>query len=286
MQGLRSLCLVALIQWRPMNPSPLKVLRGIGRTVVNNIGTLRYYVGDANQRRDDAGLSGETVLLIQGFFQTRRVMETLEQRLRADGYRVVSFHLGGLFNNFNTRGIPGLARLIDQKVRRLMDRRGIDSLHVIGHSKGGMVARCLVQQAGGQEYARTVITLGTPHHGTPTAAIGAGVGLLLVSRSLWQLLPGSSLVKSLNSEPFPSATRLVSVYSRQDLVCPYACSILTPRDGEDVRNIQVQGLGHMELVEDPYVYGLLLRELKGRPMDAAAGPVADWDDRHAALRRQ
>ena len=51
-------------------------------------------------------------------------------------------------------------------------------------------------------------------------------------------------------------------------------------------NIQVQGLGHMELVEDPYVYGLLLRELKGRPMDAAAGPVADWDDRHAALRRQ
>ena len=48
----------------------------------------------------------------------------------------------------------------------------------------------------------------------------------------------------------------------------------TPRDGEEVRNVLVRQLGHMALVEDPYVYGLLLRELKDRPRDTAAGPLS------------
>ncbi len=253
-------------------------MRGVGRHVAGNVGSLRYYVGDARSRRDDAGLPGETVLLIQGFFQTRAVMDTLEARLRADGYRVVSFHLGGFLNNFNTRGVHALAGMIDRKVRRLRDRYGIDELHVIGHSMGGIVARYLVQRSGGDEYARTCITLGSPHHGTPTAAIGAGVGLLFVSRGLWQLFPMSPLIKALKDESFPAACRLVSVYSAHDLVCPWRSSVLTPRDGESVRNVLVKELGHMDLVEDPYVYGLLLRELKDRPTDTAAGPVADIDE--------
>ena len=258
--------------------SPLSIARGVGRHIAGNVGALRYYVGDATSRRDDAGLPGETILLIQGFMQTRRVMETMEARLRADGYRVVSFHLGGLLNNFNTRGVPQLARMIDSKVRRLRERYGIERMHVIGHSMGGIVARYLVQRAGGDEYARTVITLGSPHHGTPTAAIGAGVGLLLVSRALWQLFPMSPLIKELKDEAFPGACRLVSVYSAHDIVCPWRSSVLTPRDGESVRNLLVRELGHMDLVEDPYVYGLVLRELKDRPTDTAAGPVADYDE--------
>ena len=256
----------------------MEVGRAVARTFAGNIGSLRYYVGDATARRDDAGLPGETVLLIQGFFQTRRVMETLETRLRADGYRVISFHLGCLLGNFNTRGIPALASLIDAKVRRLRERYGIDKLHVIGHSKGGVVARWLVQKAGGHDYARTVITLGSPHHGTPTAAIGAGLGLLFVSRSLWQLFPRSPLIRELRDGAIPGAIRLVSVYSRSDVVCPWMYSVLTPRDGEDVRNVIVRGLGHMALVEDPYVYGLILRELKDRPRDLATGPLADADE--------
>ena len=241
---------------------------------MGNVGTLRYYVGDMEHRRDDFCQSGETVLLIQGFFQTRRVMRTLERRLRADGFRVISFHLGGLFNNFNTRGVPTLARMIDGKIRRLLDREQFGPIHIIGHSKGGVVARFLVQQAGGADYTRTVVTLGSPHKGTPVAALGAGLGLLMVSRSLWQMMPRSPLVKSMNSQPFPSHVRLASVYSSADVICPYTYSILTAGDGEDVRNILVRGLGHMALVEDPFVYGLILRELKGRPTDIASGPVA------------
>lgn len=258
--------------------SPLSFARGAARVVVGNVGTLRYYVGDVDERRDDFGeRGGEAVLLIQGFFQTRQVMASLEERLRADGFRVVSFHLGGLMG-LNTRSIPTLARMIDAKMRKLLERSSGRPVHVIGHSMGGLVARYLVQQAGGADYARTVITLGTPHHGTPTAALGAGLGLLMVSRALWQLFPVSPLVRELREGNFPEGVRLVSVYSKHDVICPWNSSVLTPRDGEDVRNMMVKGLGHMDLVEDPYVYGLILRELKDRPQDSAGGPVADLDE--------
>ncbi len=255
--------------------SPFNVARGAGKVLLSNIGEPRYYIGDATVRRDDAGLGGETVLLIQGFFQTRNVMKTLETRLRADGYRVVSFHLGGLLGNFNTRGIHTLARMIDGKIRRIRERYGIGRIHIIGHSMGGIIARYLVQLEGGSEYTRTVITLGSPHHGTPIAAVGAGLGLLFVSRALWQMFPRSSLIRDLRDGGVPSDVRLVSVYSHHDLICPWQYAVLTPRDGDDVRNVLVKGLGHMGLVEDPWVYGLILRELTGRPVDPASGPIAE-----------
>tara|TARA_Y100001968_G_scaffold328679_1_gene376335 strand:- start:2912 stop:3631 length:720 start_codon:yes stop_codon:yes gene_type:complete len=226
---------------------------------------------------DDSADEGDTVVLVQGFMQTRRVMETLEQRLRSDGFRVVSFHLGGLLGNFNTRGIGSLAELIDQKLRRLRDREDIGTVHVIGHSKGGLIARYLVQCGGGAEYISTVITLGTPHHGTPVAALGMGVGLFLVSRSIWQLVPSSPLIRELNGMPFPEGVRLVSVYSTADIVCPYQRSMLTVEDGSDVRNVLIRGLGHMDLVEDPHVYGLVLRELVHKPTDPAGGPMLSFD---------
>lgn len=266
-----------MTRWRT-RLNPLIPLREVARLALSNVGEPRYYVGDARNLRDDAGLPGETVLLIQGWFQTRRVMETLECRLRADGYRVVSFHLGGFLNNFNSRGIHASARMIDAKIHRLRERYGLGKVHVIGHSMGGLVARYLIQRIGGQDYARTLITLGTPHHGTPTAGLAAGIGMLFVSRSLWQLFPMSPLIRQLNTEPFPSSVRLVSVYSTGDIVAPWRTSVLTPRDGAAVRNIKVRGLGHMGLVEDPWVYGLILRELQGRPHDSASGPVADVDE--------
>lgn len=255
-------------------PFPLRLISTVRRTLSGNLGNRSYYFGnEPKRRRDDWDQDGDTVLLIQGFFQTRQVFEVLEARLRADGFRVISFHLGGMFDNFNTRGIATLARHIAGKIDGLRQRGDLGTLHVVGHSKGGLVARWLVQKEGGAAYVRTVVTLGTPHHGTPTAAIGA-LGVGLVSRSIWQLFPRSPLIRALNRSPFPKEVRLVSVYSTSDLVCPWSSSVLEDTDGGDVRNVRVQGLGHMDLVTDPFVYGLVVRELLGRPVDSASGPVS------------
>jgi len=241
---------------------PLDIARILGHTVAANLGAPHHYYRKRVERLDDFAMVGDTVLLIHGFWQTRGVMQGLEERLRADGYQVLSFNLGGFLGNFNSRGIPTLARRIAGKLERLEERGDFGRLHVIGHSKGGLVGRYLVACLEWHRRVETLVTLGSPHHGTPTALIGLVGFTGLVSHSVWQMLPNSSFMRLLQAHPIPDSTRVVSVYSKGDLVCPWRYSELTSSDGDDIHNIVVSGLGHMELVVDPWVYGLVLRQLQ------------------------
>ena len=235
------------------------------RIVRDQLGSIRrvYLRGNRIVRRDDFAQFDESVLLLHGFFQTRNVWEMMEDRLRHDGYGVFSFDLGGLFWRFNTRSIRDLSELIADKVEGICKRHGLERFHIIGHSKGGMIARHYVQHHGGDKRAKSLITLGSPHHGTPTAALG--IGLMfggLVSRSPMQMLPGSSLVKLMKKDTFPPSIPLTSIYSKHDIICPWWCSALHPRPGESsMKNLPVRGVGHTALTYDPEVYSLIRGEL-------------------------
>jgi len=247
---------------------PLTIARSIGHAVAANLGAPRHYLGRSAETQDEFQPTGETVLLVHGFWQTHGVMHNLAVRLRADGFRVLNFDLGGFAWRFNTRGIPHISRRIAMRLERMLERGDFGRLHVIGHSKGGLVGRYLVARLGWHRRVSTLLTLGTPHHGTPTAVVGLFTGV--VSRSVWQMLPHSSLLEDLHEHPLPDTTRLVSVYSRSDVVCPYRYSELSSADGADVHNVVVNGLGHMELVDDPWVYGLILRQLRPEEEGRAA----------------
>jgi triacylglycerol lipase len=246
----------------PPVPGPIRIARSLGHVLTANLGVPRHYLGNGLDSLDDHARTGDTVLLIHGFWQTRNTMAVMEQRLRADGYQVLSFHLGGFLGNFNSRGIPHLARRIEDKLERLHERGEFGRLHIIGHSKGGLVGRYLVARRGWHDRVRTLVTLGSPHHGTPTAWIGLVGFTGLVSRSVWQMLPNSSLIGDLQDSPVPATTRFVSIYSKADLVCPWRYSQLSEAEGVDIHNRVVAGLGHMELVDDPWVYGLVARQLR------------------------
>ncbi|MDP6931524.1 MAG: alpha/beta fold hydrolase [Myxococcota bacterium] len=231
----------------------------------DNLGSVRnvYLRGNRIVRHGDFAERPEAVLLLHGFFQTRNVWEVMEDRLRYDGFGVFSFDLGGLFWRFNTRSIGTLAHTIADKIEGICSRYGLDRFHIIGHSKGGIIARHYIQHHGGDRRAKSLITLGSPHHGTPTAAIG--VGLMaggLISRSPMEMLPGSSLMRMLKRDTFPAGIPLVSIYSRNDLVCPWARSMLLPRPGESsMQNRVVRGVGHTALTTDPGVYHLVRNSL-------------------------
>ncbi len=243
--------------------NPSKWLYRLAR---GNLGSVRkvYLRGNRIVRRGDFAQHAETVLLLHGFFQTRNVWEVMEDRLRYDGYGVFSFDLGGLFYRFNTRRPSDMAAHVAEKIERVSERYDLQRFHIIGHSQGGLMARHYIQQHGGHRRVKSLITMGTPHHGTPVALMGLWLmagGLL--SASPWELLPGSRFLRRLSRDTFPPGVPLVSIYSKSDLICPYPFSILRPRPGDSsMKNIPVQGVGHTALSHDAGVYRLVREQLK------------------------
>ena len=244
-----------------MNPS------GIYHLLRDNLGSIRKVYGGSRgvHRHGDLGTpEKEHVLLLHGFMQTRKVWEVMEDRLRFDGYTVFSFDLGRLFRRFNTQPVSQMGEIVAEKLEGITQRTGLERFHIVGHSKGGLVARQYVQHHGGDRRVKSVITLGTPHHGTPTAAVGVWVtGLGLLSRSPFEMLPRSRVIRNLGRDTFPAHIPLTSIYSRQDYVCPFWCATLFPRPGEtSMKNRPIRGVGHTALCYDPGVYKMVRHELE------------------------
>lgn len=230
------------------------------------LGSIRRVYLRSNRivRHDDFAQAPETVLLLHGFFQTRQVWTVMEDRLRADGFGVFSFDLGGLFWRLNNRSIGDQARMVGAKLEGISQRYGLRRFHIVGHSMGGLIARHYIQHHGGAARVKSLVTLGTPHQGTPTAAIGIwlmGAGLL--SSNPWEMLPFSPFMRGLNRDVFPASIPLTSIFSSADLVCPARFSRLRPRSGEDnLHNRPVKGIGHTALTWDPGVYVLVRQALR------------------------
>jgi triacylglycerol lipase len=230
-------------------------------------------------RGDGLPDEGAPVLLLQGFFCTRRSLEPLERRLRRDGYRVFSLDLGGLAGRFNTRRIDELARFVRGQVERIYARNPrMAPLTVIGHSKGGLVASWWVKRLGGHERVRTVVTLGTPHRGTRMA--WAGILLAWLLPSLVQMLPGSDFLRRLREGAWPAHVALVSIFSRRDRIAPWPSALLDTRVAQG-RNVEVDA-AHGDYLLKKAIYGTMIRELRRiEPRDVRPAPAQAAAERAA-----
>ncbi|TQF12344.1 permease [Myxococcus llanfairpwllgwyngyllgogerychwyrndrobwllllantysiliogogogochensis] len=222
-------------------------------------------------RRTDFTHCPRPVLLLYGFFSTRRVFEVLEQRLRRDGYSVWSIHLGGALDRFNTCGIDALARKVREKVERMYTRYPhMGPLSIVGHSKGGLIGMYYVKRLGGDARVRNLITLGTPHKGSRLAYLGCAT-LGWFSRSMWQLTPVSPFLKQLRMGAFPRNVRLTSLYSKMDEVTPWASARLDVEGQPQVFNHELPDVGHGELLTRRAVYEVIRRELVAGYGECAQG---------------
>ena len=87
---------------------------GLYRASKDQLGSIRGIYLRSNRidaKRDFADFD-DHVLLLHGFFQTRRIFDIMEDRLRADGFGCVSFDLGGLLGRYNARPTDDLAKLV------------------------------------------------------------------------------------------------------------------------------------------------------------------------------
>jgi triacylglycerol lipase len=201
------------------------------------------------------------VLLLYGFFSTRRTFEVLERRLRRDGYCVFSLDLGGIARTFNTRGIDDLADYVRAKVERLYARNpGMGQLTIVGHSKGGLIGAYYVKKLGGWRRTRALVTMGTPHQGTPLAYAGLAFGVF--ARSLWQMTPMSPFIRRLERGAWPPGVRFTSLYSMDDAVAPYPATLIETHGLPYLRNVEVPAHGHREFLVKKRVYDALIAELR------------------------
>ncbi len=212
-------------------------------------------------RRTDFTQCPRPVLLIYGFLGTRRSFEVIERRLRRDGYCVFSINLGGMFDAFNTRGIDESAERVRDKIERLYSRYALGPLSIIGHSKGGLIGRYYVKRLGGDRRVQTLVTLGTPHNGSPTAYLGVAL-MGAVAPSLWQMTPMSPFIRRLKMGSFPETVRFVSVYSKQDRFCPFPSGILETEGRENLSNVELKDCSHREFLTKKRAYDVIRRELE------------------------
>lgn len=125
-------------------------------------------------------------------------------------------------------------------------------VHLVAHSMGGLIARAYLRRYGWDRIG-AVVTLGTPHGGTPQAWFGAG----LAAR---QMRPRSAWLRRLaGEEPLPPPRQMVTVISRQDNITAAASRQTVPL----ARQIRLGGLGHMSYVFEPRIIDLVLRILAG-----------------------
>lgn len=124
---------------------------------------------------------------------------------------------------------------VSQSVGSVIDALPADArVSLVGHSLGGLVARWYVEELGGASRVDRLVTLATPHGGTPRARIAPG--------SLGAALrPGSEIIRQLAR---PTSVRMVSMAGAADRVVP----VSSARAVEGATFRVFPGLGHNQLL--------------------------------------
>jgi triacylglycerol lipase len=177
------------------------------------------------------------ILLVHGIVDNHAIFTLLHRALRRRGFATVSFYDYGLL----TRDVAAAAELLGEAIEKLTANTGYERLHVVGHSLGGLIARYYVQRLGGDGRVHTLVTLGTPHHGTELARPLRMVPLLD------QLTPDSSIVRQLAEPASGCRTRFVAFYSDIDHVVWPSTNARLDHPDLQVRNIPVTKVGHLSM---------------------------------------
>jgi pimeloyl-ACP methyl ester carboxylesterase len=176
------------------------------------------------------------ILLVHGMIDNRAIFAVLTRKLRGHGFERVST----LNYSPVTNDIRAAAEGLAAQVEALVARTGYERIHIVGHSLGGLIARYYVQRLGGDARVHTLVTLGTPHHGT----LAAHLVPVQLGR---QLRPSSDLFAELD-QPAPGCrTRFVAFWSDIDqLVVPHDYGRLRHPD-LITHDELAHGVGHMSL---------------------------------------
>jgi len=183
--------------------------------------------------RQKTPVPGETpVLLLHGLFNNRASWFWLKLALRRNGFHnVVTMNL----SSWHTE--EKLTELVAKKVDELRHSLGVEKVHLIGHSMGGIIARNFIQLRGGATKIDHCVCLGAPHAGSKLAPFTiTNLGKVLV--------PNSDFLKRLAEASPPGGPKITCIYTSKDnMVLPVESARL-----DWAENIRLDGMGHTSLI--------------------------------------
>jgi triacylglycerol lipase len=207
------------------------------------------------------------VFLVPGYGGDTGSLDVLASRIRAGGRQATVLQLPGT----GTGSLVADAALLNAAVDRAL-RHGAPSVDVIGYSAGGVVALLWARRDDGAAKARRVITLGAPFHGTQLAAAAKALLPGECPAACRQLVPGSSLLGSLDTASPAGLPPWLSLWTNDD-------AVVTPPDSARLPgaiDVPVQtvcpalSIGHTQLPSDPAVMAMVLASITGAPLTRPA----------------
>ncbi len=207
----------------------------------------------AFSRRPAVDPIGLPVLLIHGYGCNSGYWHGMSKALTAAHITHHAIDLEPLFGDIDDY-IP---RLRDA-VNALCAETGHETIIIVAHSMGGLVARAYLRAAGDARIAK-VITLGSPHRGTGLANFGLGMNSQQMrwSGKAQEGQASEWLCRLQDSESEQRMPRFVSLYSLHDnIIAPQSSSVLP-----GAKNIPFRGIGHVALASTPAIQECVIREI-------------------------
>jgi hypothetical protein len=212
---------------------------------------------------------GSAVIVIPGFMGTDLYLTEFRAWLRRIGYKTC---YSGIGVNAECPNLLVRHRLTEtiEKAYRSTGR----TVHLIGHSLGGVLARALAVQM--PDRVASVITMAAPFRGVsvhPSVAMAAEVvrGQIL-ERHGKGVLPACytgactcAFIESLETD-VPESVRETAIYTKTDGIVDWRVC-MTDQPGVD---FEVSAT-HIGLVFNPIVYGLVAKRLAGASREAPRG---------------
>jgi pimeloyl-ACP methyl ester carboxylesterase len=189
------------------------------------------------------------VLFVHGYAGTEQIWEPLRAGLAQAGF---GWLVALRYNAFRTDIHQVADHLVDQ-ARRCMVASGTRSVHVVGHSLGGLVVRDAVQQRGLAGLTRTAVTIATPHAGATLARCVPGPAAR-------QMRPGSAFLAQLAGCRVDHRTSWIAISGDDDRVVPAASSAFDIR-ARNVLTLRQPAVGHGTVARHPAVVSVIVRQL-------------------------
>lgn len=161
------------------------------------------------------------VLLVHGFFRNYKDMEVLKTYLGDFGYKLINLNLPTTFANLETIYECFKEQLSD------IDTTNYTTLHLVGHSMGGLIIRYYLSKHKLAKLGRCVF-IGTPNKGTRLADIGIKVPLMAQILKPIRALHSNALPIDLpQNDPIPDIGIIAGTNHR--LIT--GCFLKKPNDG-------------------------------------------------------